>query len=99
MGTTVATNALLERKGKRMALVINRGFRHLLHIGSQARPQIFDLVMHIYNTLLINQSIYCKRYTSIRTWRLLHNGLCAAILQHPVASLLVKRKTYYAAKG
>ncbi|EDV21658.1 uncharacterized protein TRIADDRAFT_30232 [Trichoplax adhaerens] len=43
MGTTVATNALLERKGKRMALVINRGFRHLLHIGSQARPQIFDL--------------------------------------------------------
>lgn len=45
MGTTVATNALLERKGERMALLINRGFKDLLHIGNQARPKIFDLVM------------------------------------------------------
>ena len=44
MGTTVATNALLERKGERMALVITTGFRDLLHIGNQARPKIFDLV-------------------------------------------------------
>lgn len=44
MGTTVATNALLERKGERMALLINRGFNDLLHIGNQARPKIFDLV-------------------------------------------------------
>ena len=44
MGTTVATNALLERKGERMALVITRGFRDLLHIGNQSRPGIFDLV-------------------------------------------------------
>lgn len=44
MGTTVATNALLERKGERMALVINEGFKDLLHIGNQARPKIFDLV-------------------------------------------------------
>ncbi len=43
MGTTVATNALLERKGERTALAITRGFRDLLHIGNQARPQIFDL--------------------------------------------------------
>ncbi|XP_041454379.1 5-oxoprolinase-like isoform X2 [Lytechinus variegatus] len=43
MGTTVATNALLERKGERMALVITKGFRDLLHIGNQARPKIFDL--------------------------------------------------------
>ncbi|XP_029442000.1 5-oxoprolinase [Rhinatrema bivittatum] len=43
MGTTVATNALLERKGERMALLITRGFRDLLHIGNQARPKIFDL--------------------------------------------------------
>jgi len=44
MGTTVATNALLERKGERMALIINEGFRDLLFIGNQARPKIFDLV-------------------------------------------------------
>lgn len=44
MGTTVATNALLERKGERMALVINKGFKDLLYIGNQSRPHIFDLV-------------------------------------------------------
>ena len=44
MGTTVATNALLERKGERMALVITHGFEDLLYIGNQARPKIFDLV-------------------------------------------------------
>ncbi|KAL6786052.1 hypothetical protein ACKKBG_A01200 [Auxenochlorella protothecoides x Auxenochlorella symbiontica] len=43
MGTTVATNALLERKGERTALVVTRGFRDLLHIGNQSRPEIFDL--------------------------------------------------------
>ncbi|KAJ9590444.1 hypothetical protein L9F63_016531 [Diploptera punctata] len=43
MGTTVATNALLERKGERMALIINKGFKDLLFIGNQARPKIFDL--------------------------------------------------------
>lgn len=44
MGTTVATNALLERKGENMALVITKGFRDLLYIGNQSRPRIFDLV-------------------------------------------------------
>ncbi|KPP64381.1 5-oxoprolinase-like [Scleropages formosus] len=44
MGTTVATNALLERKGERTALLITRGFKDLLHIGTQARPRLFDLV-------------------------------------------------------
>ncbi|XP_065098755.1 5-oxoprolinase [Paramisgurnus dabryanus] len=43
MGTTVATNALLERQGERTALVVTRGFRDLLHIGTQARPDLFDL--------------------------------------------------------
>ncbi|XP_012265317.2 5-oxoprolinase [Athalia rosae] len=43
MGTTVATNALLERKGARMALLVNEGFKDLLFIGNQARPNIFDL--------------------------------------------------------
>uniref|UniRef100_A0A8C3UFQ2 5-oxoprolinase n=1 Tax=Catharus ustulatus TaxID=91951 RepID=A0A8C3UFQ2_CATUS len=43
MGTTVATNALLQRRGERTALAVTRGFRHLLHIGTQARPHLFDL--------------------------------------------------------
>ncbi|SPP75055.1 5-oxoprolinase [Drosophila guanche] len=43
MGTTVATNALLERKGDPVVLVVNSGFRDLLYIGNQARPKIFDL--------------------------------------------------------
>ncbi len=41
MGTTVATNALLERKGERTLLMITRGFRDALRIGYQARPKIF----------------------------------------------------------
>ena len=41
MGTTVATNALLERKGERTALAITRGFGDALRIGYQARPDIF----------------------------------------------------------
>lgn len=41
MGTTVATNALLERKGDRTALIITKGFRDMLRIGYQARPDIF----------------------------------------------------------
>jgi 5-oxoprolinase (ATP-hydrolysing) len=41
MGTTVATNALLERKGARTALAITRGFGDALRIGLQARPEIF----------------------------------------------------------
>ncbi|MBD2037628.1 hydantoinase B/oxoprolinase family protein [Leptolyngbya sp. FACHB-321] len=41
MGTTVATNALLERKGDRVVLVITKGFRDALRIGYQNRPKIF----------------------------------------------------------
>lgn len=44
MGTTVATNALLERRGERVALLVTRGFRDLLHVGTQARSDLFDLV-------------------------------------------------------
>jgi 5-oxoprolinase (ATP-hydrolysing) len=42
-GTTVATNALLERKGGNVALLITKGFRDLLEIGYQNRPHIFQL--------------------------------------------------------
>src|ERR1700709_1231503 len=45
MGTTVATNALLERKGDRVLLIVNRGFGDALRIGNQARPRLFDLAI------------------------------------------------------
>lgn len=45
MGTTVATNALLERKGEEIALVVTAGFKDCLEIGNQSRPKIFDLAI------------------------------------------------------
>ena len=47
MGTTVATNALLERKGARTLLIVDRGFADLLTIGNQARPRLFDLAIRL----------------------------------------------------
>ncbi|KAF4898729.1 hypotheticall protein, partial [Colletotrichum viniferum] len=56
MGTTIATNALLERKGERVAFLTTKGFRDLLVIGNQARPHIFDLSIHklqnLYDTVV-----------------------------------------------
>ncbi len=43
MGTTVATNALLERKGEPIALVVTKGFKDVLEIGTQSRDHLFDL--------------------------------------------------------
>ena len=45
MGTTVATNALLERKGERTALLVTEGFKDILQIGNQSRPYMFDLTI------------------------------------------------------
>lgn len=42
-GTTVATNALLQRRGGEIAVITTKGFRDLLEIGRQARPKIYDL--------------------------------------------------------
>jgi len=55
MGTTVATNALLERKGEPVMLMITRGFRDLLQIGYQTRPQLFDL--HIVRPTLLYRDV------------------------------------------
>ncbi len=43
MGTTVATNALLERKGERVLLLVSLGFADALRIGNQTRPHLFKL--------------------------------------------------------
>ena len=45
-GTTVATNALLERRGARTALVTTEGFRDVLEIGRQNRASLYDLTVH-----------------------------------------------------
>lgn len=42
-GTTVGTNALIQRKGSRVALITTKGFRDLLEIGRQTRPHMYDL--------------------------------------------------------
>ncbi|KAI3124877.1 hypothetical protein CBS147326_7866 [Penicillium roqueforti] len=56
MGTTVATNALLERKGERVAFITTKGFREALKIGNQARPDLFDLTVKrldkLYETVI-----------------------------------------------
>ncbi|KAL2148217.1 hypothetical protein VTH82DRAFT_4976 [Thermothelomyces myriococcoides] len=56
MGTTVATNALLERKGEKIALVVTKGFGDCLVIGNQSRPKIFDLAIRkpevLYSTVV-----------------------------------------------
>ncbi|WP_414565048.1 MULTISPECIES: hydantoinase/oxoprolinase family protein [unclassified Anabaena] len=56
MGTTVATNALLERKGDRVVLLITKGFKDALHIGYQNRPDIFARQI-VLPTMLYEQVI------------------------------------------
>ncbi len=51
MGTTVATNALLERKGERVALIVTRGFADQLRIGYQNRPKLFALKIELPDML------------------------------------------------
>ena len=51
MGTTVATNALLERRGERVLLLVDRGFADALRIGNQARPRLFDLAIRLPSLL------------------------------------------------
>ncbi len=45
MGTTIATNALLQRRGASVLLLVNAGFADALRIGNQARPRLFDLAI------------------------------------------------------
>ena len=51
MGTTVATNALLERKGEPMVLITTRGFADQLRIGNQSRPKLFALNIELPDML------------------------------------------------
>ncbi|TAQ89419.1 hypothetical protein B7494_g2298 [Chlorociboria aeruginascens] len=67
MGTTVATNALLERKGERIAMVVTKGFKDALEIGNQSRPNIFDLAIRkpdvLYETVVeIDERVTLEDY-------------------------------------
>ncbi|KAG8980611.1 hypothetical protein FRB90_007594, partial [Tulasnella sp. 427] len=69
LSTTVATNALLERKGQKHALVITKGFKDLLLIGNQTRPKIFDLNIRrpspLYSAVLeVDERVTLLGYTS-----------------------------------
>ncbi|SPC63107.1 related to 5-oxoprolinase [Ustilago sp. UG-2017b] len=69
LSTTVATNALLERKGERHALVITKGFKDLVQIGNQSRPKIFDLAIKkpevLYSGVLeVDERVTLVGYTS-----------------------------------
>lgn len=69
LSTTVATNALLERKGAKHALVVTRGFGDLLEIGNQSRPRIFDLDIRrpsvLYSKVLeVDERVTLVGYTS-----------------------------------
>ncbi|KAJ3538519.1 hypothetical protein NM208_g5877 [Fusarium decemcellulare] len=67
MGTTVATNALLERKGSRHAFLVTKGHRDVLEIGSQQRPNIFALDIRkaavLYDTVVeIDERVTLEHY-------------------------------------
>jgi 5-oxoprolinase (ATP-hydrolysing) len=62
MGTTVATNALLERKGDRTLLLTTRGFRDALRIGYQTRPDLFARHIQLPDTLYERVEEVDERY-------------------------------------
>lgn len=63
----VATNALLERKGERCALVTTKGFKDLLYIGNQARPRIFDLEIKLQD-VLYESVVEVDEQVSLHSW-------------------------------
>jgi N-methylhydantoinase A len=60
-GTTVATNALLERRGARTALVTTEGFRDVLEIARQDRPSLYDLTQSRLPALVPRELRFCVR--------------------------------------
>ena len=82
MGTTVATNALLERKGERVLLLITEGFADLLRIGYQTRPRLFDLEIRRPDQLYETVAELSERLDADgRVLRPLDEGAARAALQ------------------
>jgi N-methylhydantoinase A/oxoprolinase/acetone carboxylase beta subunit len=57
-GSTVATNAVLERKGARVALVATEGFEDVLHIGRQTRPELYNLFVPPRRPLVESKMVF-----------------------------------------
>jgi 5-oxoprolinase (ATP-hydrolysing) len=69
LSTTVATNALLERKGEKHALITTKGFKDVVQIGNQSRPRIFDLAIRkpdvLYSSVVeVDERVTLVGYTS-----------------------------------
>lgn len=84
-GSTVATNALLERKGARCALITTRGFRDVLEIGRQNRKKLYDLLEPPASPIIPRESRY-----EINE-RVLHSGEVLIPLNREEATTLVDR--------
>ena len=84
MGTTVATNALLEREGARMALVTTKGFGDLLEIGNQARPDIFDLSCK-------TPSLLYEKVIEVKERVILEEFCCSEVLEKYAARNIPRR--------
>jgi len=84
-GTTVATNALLERKGARCALITTKGFKDVLHIGRQDRP-------HLYNFSIRRAKPLVPRYLRLEVKeRVLHTGeVLKPINQEEIGEIIKK---------
>ena len=67
MGTTVATNALLERKGTATAFVVTQGFKDLLVIGNQSRPKMFDLAINRPENIF-SEVVEVKERVTLEDW-------------------------------
>ena len=94
MGTTVATNALLERKGDRIALAITRGFGDALRIGYQARPDIFArhivLPSMLYETVVeIDERVGVDGDVLVPLDEARARDELAAILKHGIDALAI----------
>jgi N-methylhydantoinase A/oxoprolinase/acetone carboxylase beta subunit len=83
-GSTVATNALLERKGARTALVTTSGFEDVIHIGRQNRPELYNLTPQLRSPIIPRSMCFGVRE------RAYFDGV---IGQRPFASEIARLKT------
>lgn len=95
-GSTVATNALLERKGARVALVTTRGFRDVLQIGRQNRPVLYDLFADPSPPLVPSELRFEIDERVTHTGKILHalnpdqvEELIPALRSHDISSVAV----------
>jgi N-methylhydantoinase A len=80
-GTTVATNALIQRRGGKVALIVTEGFRDLIEIGRQTRPHVFDLQTD-YPTPLVPRELRFEAPERV--------GADGATLRQPTAAALLR---------